>query len=100
MFDPPPALHASFHAALPRVRAELGATHSLWIDGQARSSARVFEVFSPSDTRVLLGRYAHASRDDVDGAVLAARRALPGWRALAWHERVRLLRQAASLIEQ
>jgi acyl-CoA reductase-like NAD-dependent aldehyde dehydrogenase len=100
MFDPAEELHANFEAALGRMRAALGATHSLWIDGKARASAHVSEVFSPIDTRLLIGRFARGTRDDVDAAVGAARRAFPEWRAVAWSERVRLLRRAAALIEE
>ncbi|HUL67752.1 MAG TPA: aldehyde dehydrogenase family protein [Burkholderiaceae bacterium] len=100
MFDPPPQLHANFDAALERVRSRLGATHSMWVDGAARTAGQVFEVFAPSDTRVLLGRFASGSSDDVDAAVRAAHRAFPAWRALGWTERTRLLRRAAVLIEE
>src|SRR5262252_4532278 len=100
MFDPPQQLHANFDAALERVRSRLGATHTMWVDGVARAAGHVFEVFAPSDTRVLLGRFASGSREDVDAAVLAARRAFPAWRALGWVERVRLLRRVAALIEE
>lgn len=100
MFDPPPALHANFDAALARVREGLGATHSMWIDGKARASERVFDVVSPIDTRLLIGRFARGRGDDIDAAVRAARGAFPAWRAVAWPERLRLLRRAAALIEE
>jgi len=100
MFDPPPQLHANFDAALGRVRAGLGATHTMWVDGSPCAAASVFEVFSPIDRRVLVGRFAHGTHEDVDVAVRAARRAFPSWRALGWAERVRLLRRVAALIEE
>src|SRR5262249_38311405 len=100
MFDPPAQLHANFDAALSRIRMQIGATHAMWVDGSARTSDQLFEVFSPIDSRLLLGRFARATRDDVDAAVRAAHRAFPAWRAVAWQERVRLLRRVATLIEQ
>ncbi len=100
MFDPPAALHTNFERALEDVRAGLGATHAMWIDGAPRAGAASFEVFSPIDRRLMLGRFASGSRDDVDAAVQAARRAFPAWRATPWLERVRLLRRVASLIEE
>lgn len=42
---------------------------------------------------------AEATAADVDKAVVAAQRALPGWRALAAHERGRLLLKLADAIE-
>jgi 1-pyrroline-5-carboxylate dehydrogenase len=100
MFDPPPQLHANFDAALVRMRARLGATHPMWIDGASRAADDTFEVFSPIDTRVLIGRFARGTAADIDAAVRAAGRAFPAWRALGWVERVRLLRRVAALIEE
>jgi 1-pyrroline-5-carboxylate dehydrogenase len=100
MFDPPAALHERFERALATVRGRLGESHPMWVDGAARSSAQSFDVFSPVDRRVLLGRFPSATRDDVDAAVQAAQRALPGWRATPWPERVQTLRRVAALIEE
>jgi len=100
MFDPPAELHANFERALDAVRSQLGATHAMWIDGAPRLAAESFDVFSPIDRRVLLGRFPAATREDVDAAVLAARQGFPAWRGLAWEERVRLLRRVAALIEE
>jgi 1-pyrroline-5-carboxylate dehydrogenase len=100
MFDPPAALHANFEAALERVRAQLGMTHAMCVNDGARSSGQSFEVHSPTDRRVLLGRFPLGGAADVDAAVAAAKNAFPGWRALAWAERLRLLRRAAALIEE
>ena len=100
MFDPPAALHASFDAALARVRGRLGATHAMWIDGARTESQSTFDVLSPVDTRMLLGRFPLGTRANVDAAVQAARRSFPEWRATDWRERLRLLRSAAALIEE
>jgi acyl-CoA reductase-like NAD-dependent aldehyde dehydrogenase len=100
MFDPPPALHERFDAALARVRERLGREHPLWIDGAARTSGRQFEVRSPIDRDWLMGRFTAASADDVDAAVLAARRAAPAWAATPWQQRIGLLRRVAQLIEE
>ena len=61
MFDPPPALHERFEAALARVKAGLGAEHPMWIDGRARVAAATFESRSPIDRDWLLGRFARGS---------------------------------------
>lgn len=100
MFDPPAQLHGNFDAALQRVRSRLGTSHAMWVDGLARSAEQVFEVSSPIDTRVLLGRFARGTGADVDAAVAAARRAFPAWRATGWAERMRLVRRVAALIEE
>ena len=100
MFDPPPALHERFDAALASVRARFGATYPLWIDGRARETATTFEARSPIDRDWLLGRFARGTRSDVEAAVAAARRAFPAWAATPWRERVASLRRVAALIEE
>ena len=100
MFDPPPALHERFDAALAAVRARMGGTYPMWIGGAAREGEATFEVRSPIDRDWLLGHFARGTRGDADAAIAAARAAFPGWAATPWRERVRLLRRAAALIEE
>lgn len=100
MFDPPPALHERFDAALRQVRTELGAEHAMTIDGRRHATGQWFEVRSPIDTGLVLGRFALGGPNDAVQAAEAARRAAPGWAATPWRDRIALLRRAASLIEQ
>lgn len=100
MFDPPQALHQRFDAALAEVRRSLGADHAMHIGGQARAAARRFELRSPIDRELLLGRFPSGTAADVDDAVAAARAAAPGWAATPYPRRIELLRRAAALIEQ
>lgn len=100
MFAPPRALHERFEAALQRVRAGLGQTHGLFIDGAFVERAALLDKHNPARQSELLGRFAQASVSDVDLAVAAARRALPAWRRTPWQERVALLRHAARLVDE
>ncbi len=100
MFDPPPALHQRFDAALARVRASLGRDHPLWIGGRARLAEATFEVRSPIDRDWLIGRFQAGTAQHADAAIAAARDAFPAWAARPWQERVRLARRAAALIEE
>jgi 1-pyrroline-5-carboxylate dehydrogenase len=100
MFNPPEALHASFEAALARVKASLGRDHPMWIGGRPRTASAWFEVRSPIDRGLLLGRFPSGSAADVADAVAAAQAAFPGWSRTPWRERVALLRRAARLIEE
>ena len=72
MFDPPPALHQRFDAALRQVRAELGGEHAMTIDGRRHETGQWFEVRSPIDTGLVLGRFALG---DAPGAAEAFGRA-------------------------
>ena len=93
-------LHAGFEAGLERVRAGLGSSHRNLVDGAWRDGAGTFEVRSPIDTDIVVGRFATGSAADIDAAVAAARRAQPAWAATPWRERLAILRAAAELISE
>jgi 1-pyrroline-5-carboxylate dehydrogenase len=52
MFSPPPELHTHFDAAMARVRANLGATHPLFVDGTDRAAAHHARGTIPRRQRV------------------------------------------------
>jgi 1-pyrroline-5-carboxylate dehydrogenase len=100
MFDPPEAMHERFEAALQRVRAGLGATHSLFIAGEDRMGGEQAECRSPIDRDWLLGRFPVAGPDDVEAAMAAAHAARLAWRRTPAAERVRLMRRVADIMEE
>jgi len=100
MFDPPAALHERFDAALVESRRSLGADHAMFVDGRERQAASHYELRSPIDRDLLVGRFAAGRADDADAAVRAARRAYPAWSRTPWPERVATLRRVAALIEE
>ncbi len=93
-------LHALYDAGIERARARLGAYHQNWVGGTGRDGERAFELRSPIDRDVLVGTFARGTRQDVKDAVAAARAAQPGWRNVAWRERLAVLRRAAELISE
>jgi 1-pyrroline-5-carboxylate dehydrogenase len=100
MFDPPEEMHSSFEAALAQVRAGLGATHAMYINGQDVPFERNAENRSPVDQRLVLGHFPVGDAADVERAVAAAKRAFPAWRMTPHGERLALVRRAAELIEE
>jgi 1-pyrroline-5-carboxylate dehydrogenase len=100
MFDPPEEVHTRFESALARVKARLGRDHAMWIGGREREGEGTFEVRSPIDREMLLGRFASGGATHVTEAVAAARAAFPAWSATLWQERVHRLRRAAALISE
>src|SRR5204862_481515 len=93
--------HRTFDIALEQVRAKLGATHPMFIEGKAkRSRDGTFVDAAPADRRVVLGKFQRGSREDARKAVAAARAVFPAWRDLGWEHRVALLRKAAELMTQ
>ena len=69
------------------------------IDGdQHVAGGARFDVVAPHDHGHVLGTGANATREDAKGAVEAALRAAPAWRALPFDERAAILLRAADLL--
>jgi len=82
---------SAFREALEQVAGRLGEQHPFYLDGVALTGEGWVQELSPSDSRVLIGRFAAASMDDFDRAVADARRFSAEWAATDWRERVRLV---------
>ncbi|HEY3042494.1 MAG TPA: aldehyde dehydrogenase family protein, partial [Vicinamibacterales bacterium] len=91
-------LHRELDRAIEQVQTTFGKSYPLVIGGQVIRSAGEFEDRSPIDTRILLGRFQSASREEVRQAIAAARSAFPKWSARPWADRVSLLKKVADAI--
>lgn len=90
------SLHAMLDREIPAARARLGQAVPNLIGGAADSEGTVYEVFSPLDRSLSLGRFAEAAPDTVNRAIAAARHAFPSWSRTPWQERVRIIEAAAA----
>ncbi len=72
------------------------------IGGERRGAAsgRTFESRNPARHAEVVGVFAQSSAADVDAAVAAAQRALPGWRSTPWPRRGEVILAAATIMEQ
>ncbi len=72
------------------------------IAGESREAAsgRTFESRNPAHHAEVVGVFAQSSAADVDAAVAAAQRALPGWRSTPWPRRGDVILAAATLMEE
>src|SRR5213593_4580869 len=96
-----PEFNKAYDEAIDRVRATLGKTYGQIIGGRDVEAKETFADTCPSDTRVVLGRFASGTRADAQAAIKAARQAYEaGWRDLPWRERVAFIRKAAAVIEK
>jgi 1-pyrroline-5-carboxylate dehydrogenase len=91
-------LHRELDAAIDRVRTTFGRSYPLLINGREVRASGEFDDRSPIDTRILLGRFQQASREQTREAIAAAKAAYPVWAARPWTERVALLRKVAGRI--
>jgi 1-pyrroline-5-carboxylate dehydrogenase len=88
-------LHREIDAAIDSVKGSFGRSYPLVIGGRDIRAASEFDDRSPIDTRILLGTFQSASREQVRDAIAAARSAYPAWSACPWTERVALLKKVA-----
>ena len=93
-------MHQAFDDALAQVGPELGQTYPMLINGVERTAAKTFEVRSPIDRSIVIGRFQKGTKQDVDDAVAAARVAFPAWAKRPYKERVAIMRRAAELIRE
>jgi 1-pyrroline-5-carboxylate dehydrogenase len=91
-------LHRELDAAIDRVKTTFGRDYPLVIGGRHVRAASEFDDRSPIDTRLLLGTFQSASREQTRDAIAAAHDAYPAWSARPWTERVALLRNVADRI--
>ncbi len=91
---------AAYDEALARVRARLGAHHSLRIGGRDTESARTLTSVNPSAPDEVIGTVAYGGRAEAEAAVAAARAALPAWRDTPAADRAAVLFRAAELMRR
>src|SRR5919198_6282144 len=91
-------LHRELDTAIERVKSTFGRSCPLMIGGREVRASSEFDDRSPIDTRILLGRFQSAGREQVRGAIAAAKAAFPAWSARPWRDRVALLKRVADAI--
>src|ERR1035437_9770464 len=92
-------LHADYDAGLVTAKAERGATHGHFINGEWRPAKETFDKLSPIDGS-LVGRFAKGTRQDVRDAVAVARGAARAWARTPWLERIAVMRRMADMISE
>ncbi|MEW6405274.1 MAG: aldehyde dehydrogenase family protein [Chloroflexota bacterium] len=100
MFNPPEELHTGFDKAVDTLKKNLGKEYGMIIDGKDVFADEKFEDRSPINTDWVLAKMQKGNAEHAKQAMAAARKAFPKWSRMAWQERVKLLRKAASLIEE
>jgi 1-pyrroline-5-carboxylate dehydrogenase len=88
--------HKKFDSAIESLKKELGKTYPLIIGGKEVHSDALFEVRSPSDTRIVLAKFPLATKEQTQQAIESASGAFPEWSATHYQHRVGLFRETAS----
>src|ERR1051325_6300218 len=88
-------LHRELDKAIERVKTTFGKSFPLVVNGREVRAETEVDDRSPIDTRILLGTFQNASREQTRDAIAAARAAYPAWSARPWAERVAMLKKVA-----
>jgi 1-pyrroline-5-carboxylate dehydrogenase len=95
------SIHPKYEAALERFRRELGKRYPMYIgENEVWSESGEFDHKSPIDTTILVGHFQVGTRDHAKLAIAAAKKAFPQWSEKSWQERVKIMLNAANLIDQ
>jgi RHH-type transcriptional regulator, proline utilization regulon repressor / proline dehydrogenase / delta 1-pyrroline-5-carboxylate dehydrogenase len=86
--------------ALSEVRGQFGKSYPLWIGGEAIDVAERTPSLNPSHKREVVGHVSAASTEHANRAVVAAKRAFPGWAAMGAARRAEYLRRAADVMRR
>lgn len=87
---------AEFQAAIDLVRAQLGQTYPLFINGEEVWTEETFDSINPARPQEVVGRFSKGNGEHVEMAVRAAHDAFQAWRFSPAKERARYLLRAAS----
>jgi 1-pyrroline-5-carboxylate dehydrogenase len=110
MADPPKVTYETFTAdehqtnafteAVEHVAAGLGEEYPFYVNGTAQRGDGWEQEHAPGDGRVLIGRFATASMDDFDHAVVHAQSFYPEWSTLDWRTRVEVVRRVSPAVHE
>ncbi len=97
--SPGEEFHKLYDKAISKIKAQLGKSHPMIIGDQTvRSDEGEFDNRSPSDSRLLVGRFQKGTPEHARQAIAAARKAYPEWRDLGYRKRIQLLRKAGDIM--
>ena len=92
-------IHAEYEKGLDLIRPDLGRSHPIMIGGREVFSAPEFEVVSPFDKRISVGKFQTATPDLIRSSVTTAQDGFPAWRDREWEERARIIMRTAEILE-
>jgi 1-pyrroline-5-carboxylate dehydrogenase len=93
-------IHAEYEKALEACNAELGHSHPLYIGGAEIFADNEFEVRSPFDARIVVGKFQDSSDEHIRAAIESAGRGFELWKKLDWSTRVEILQKTATILER
>ncbi|MEM3851511.1 MAG: aldehyde dehydrogenase family protein [Methanomassiliicoccales archaeon] len=89
--------HKHYEESLLRIGKELGKKHPLYIGAEKIYTENSFEVKSPSDRRIVIGKFSAAGREDVRDAIETAQHSFAKWARTDYRKRIEIVRRAADI---
>ncbi|TAJ43800.1 aldehyde dehydrogenase family protein [Methanofollis fontis] len=93
-------MHTSYEVALPAVERMLGHHHPLYIGGKGFEPTGEFEVRSPVDRDIVIGRFQSGGEKEAHAAIRVAKDTFPRWSGTDPAERLKILRRAADRLQE
>src|SRR5579883_984105 len=92
--------HKKFDDSVTRIQKDFGRNYPMIIGGKEIFSSDTFEVRSPADRNLILGRFPLATKEDTLHAIETARDSFFKWSLVPYETRVRIFREVADLFSQ
>jgi 1-pyrroline-5-carboxylate dehydrogenase len=90
----------AFRDAIEELSDSLGQEHGYYVAGEERFGDCWEEERSPGDDRILVGKFATATKADLDDAITAARSTQPAWAKTPWRERIEIISRISGLVDE
>jgi 1-pyrroline-5-carboxylate dehydrogenase len=92
-------IHTRYEKALDRIQPELGRSHPIIIGSTEIFSAPEFEVLSPIDRRIVIGKFQTATPLQIRSAIATANDGFPAWQDRDWKERAGIIQKTADILD-
>ncbi|HET6581083.1 MAG TPA: aldehyde dehydrogenase family protein, partial [Methanoregula sp.] len=93
------SFHAEYEKALEQVQTELGRSQPIIIGGRELFPGPEYEVLSPIDRRIVVGKFQEGTPVLIRSAIAAAGEGFPAWRDRDWKERTRIIQKTADILD-
>jgi len=87
----------NFDRAVDQVKKDLNKDFPMIINGKEIFLENQFDIKSPSDFRITLGKFPLATKDDTINAIKSASKAFSEWRNVPYQDRVKIFRDCSDL---
>jgi len=90
----------NFDKAVDKVRDELGKKYPIIINGKEIYNDDCFEVRSPSDTDIIVGKFPKTSAENTQNAISGAKNSFEKWSNTPYQKRVEIFRDCADVFSK